>query len=180
MSIEQRPNGKWRARYRGLDGREHSKQFVKKADAVRFEALQKAAVARGDWLDPARSTITFAEWSEEWLSTKSVRPGTLADYESIVHGRLVPRWGTYQPRHAGRHAPQRSPDHHALRPGPGQPRPPRRPRRRGLPRRHELGLTVQIAGMDPAFFVTDPSGLVPGCQCRTMLAVPDGGSYETP
>jgi integrase/recombinase XerD len=41
------------------------------------------------------------------------------------------------PRHAVRHAPRRPTHHHALRHGQGQPRPPRRPRRRRLPGRHE-------------------------------------------
>lgn len=68
---------------------------------MKFEAVQKAAVTRGDWLDPARSKITFAEWAEEWLKTKTVQPGTLADYESVVRGRLIPRWGTYQLRQLG-------------------------------------------------------------------------------
>jgi integrase len=101
MSIDKRPNGRWRARYRGLDGRERSKHFDRKADAIRYEATQKAAVARGDWLDPAAGTITFAEWAEEWLKTKSVQPGTLADYESIVRGRLNPRWGSYPLKRLG-------------------------------------------------------------------------------
>lgn len=96
MSIDKRPNGKWRARYRGLDGREHSKQFDRKADAERFQALQKAAVTRGEWVDPARGAITLDKWADEWLKTKSGSPKTLEGYESIVRCRIKPRWGGYQ------------------------------------------------------------------------------------
>jgi integrase len=101
MSIDKRPDGKWRARYRGLDGREHSKHFDRKADAEKFQAIQKAAVARGDWINPAGGAITFAEWSKEWLKTKSVRPKTLVGYESTLGVHLIPRWGTYRLRHIG-------------------------------------------------------------------------------
>lgn len=45
-------------------------------------------------------------------------------------------------RHAARDAPRRPAHHDALRHGQGQPRPPRRARRRRLPRRHEYRLTT--------------------------------------
>lgn len=95
MSITQRSNGKLQARYRGLDGREHAKQFDRKGDAQRWEATQKAAVARGDWIDPAAGNISLAEFAQQWLSTKNVQPRTTVGYEGILSSRVLPRWGSY-------------------------------------------------------------------------------------
>lgn len=46
MSIDRRPHGKCRARYRDPSGREHSKHFRRKVDATRWENLMRAATAQ--------------------------------------------------------------------------------------------------------------------------------------
>jgi hypothetical protein len=35
-SIQKRPNGSWRARYRDLDGRENARHFTRRVDAQRW------------------------------------------------------------------------------------------------------------------------------------------------
>ena len=37
-SIKKRPNGKWRARYRDLAGKEHARHFARKVDGARIRA----------------------------------------------------------------------------------------------------------------------------------------------
>jgi len=62
----QRNDGKtsvyWQARHRAPDGREVSKQFARKVDAERWLITQAAAVIKGDWTDPARGKVPFADY----------------------------------------------------------------------------------------------------------------------
>jgi hypothetical protein len=50
-NIQRRPDGKWRARYRDANHREHARHFPRKRDAERWLASQ-VAIARGEWVDP--------------------------------------------------------------------------------------------------------------------------------
>jgi hypothetical protein len=54
---------RWRARYRGPDGRERSKTFDRRVDADRWLAGVSFAIARGEWTDPARARVTLGDWS---------------------------------------------------------------------------------------------------------------------
>jgi len=92
-SVKRRPDGKWRARYRDATGKEHARHFDRKADAERWVAASTTAVARGDWIDPAKSRITVKEWSTVWLATKShLRPRTRELYETALRVWVLPRW----------------------------------------------------------------------------------------
>ncbi|MDO8122559.1 site-specific integrase [Isoptericola sp. b490] len=92
--MSKRPNGKWRARFRDAAGKEHARHFARKADADQWLAAQTTAVVRGDWVDPALSRVTVAEWSKVWLATKAqLRPKTIEKYESSLRIWVLPRWG---------------------------------------------------------------------------------------
>jgi hypothetical protein len=67
-NIQRRPDGKWRARYRGANHREHARHFPRKRDAERWLASQEVAIARGEWVDPTLSKITVGEWLPQWLA----------------------------------------------------------------------------------------------------------------
>ncbi|GGL76805.1 site-specific integrase [Curtobacterium citreum] len=75
-SIRQRPDGKWRARYRDDDGREHSKHFDRKRDGQAW--LDEIAAARrtGTYVDPQRSTITLAGFYGDWADRQVWAVGT--------------------------------------------------------------------------------------------------------
>lgn len=94
-SIQNRGQGRWRARYRGTDGRELSKTFKRKADAELFIANVESSKARGDWLDPARSSLTVAAWLETWLPSRrmDLRITSYERLRGIVQHHLVPRFG---------------------------------------------------------------------------------------
>lgn len=61
MSIQKRGN-RWRARYRGPDGRERNKTFTRKVDAQRWLAEQKARMARGSGSTRPHSELSSALW----------------------------------------------------------------------------------------------------------------------
>lgn len=67
-SIKKRPDGRWRARYRDPDGREHSRHFERRIDGDRWLLEIRSSMQRGQYLDPAGAKITlgayFADWSQ--------------------------------------------------------------------------------------------------------------------
>lgn len=65
MSVKQRPNGKWRARYRDEAGREYARHFPTKREALAWEAEKRSSVARGTHLAPAGGRKTLRAYAEE-------------------------------------------------------------------------------------------------------------------
>ncbi|MFQ5948354.1 MAG: tyrosine-type recombinase/integrase [Acidimicrobiia bacterium] len=94
-SIQYRPGrpSPWRARYRGADGRQHSKSFARKVDAERWLRAEVGKLDRGEWLDPSAGLVTFAEWAEGWLPGLDLKPKTRAGYESLLRSRVLPTFG---------------------------------------------------------------------------------------
>jgi integrase len=93
-SIAKRKNGKWLARYRDATGKEHAKQFVRKADGDKWLASLTTALARGEWVDPSLSKITVEAWSAYWLKGQAhLKPSTRATYESLLRHHVIPAWG---------------------------------------------------------------------------------------
>ncbi len=90
---EDRPK-KWLARYKGPDGRHHSKAFRRKVDAEKWLALEESKSIKGEWADPTAGKVTYREWSDRWLSgLHSIKPKTLAGYESLLRSRVLPTFG---------------------------------------------------------------------------------------
>jgi integrase len=93
-SIDRRPNGRWRARYRDPNGRSRSRTFDRKADARRFLERTGTVIQRGEWRDTQRQRITFGVWVEQWwASLGSIRESTRITYKTEVERHLLPTWG---------------------------------------------------------------------------------------
>ncbi len=67
-SISKRPDGRWRARYRDPDGKEHARHFDRKVDGERWLAQMTAALVTGQYVDPRAGRITFAEYFANWAT----------------------------------------------------------------------------------------------------------------
>lgn len=92
--VEKRGPGRWRARYRGPDGRERSQTFARRVDAERWLAGVTVSTAKGEWIDPALGRVTFAEWTERWAPTiVDLRPNTLSRDLGMVRTHLIPAFG---------------------------------------------------------------------------------------
>lgn len=77
-SCKQRPDGKWRARYRDDDGKEHAKHFRTKKEGEAWLARQTVGLLDGTHVNPKDAKTTFQEWSDEWIKGYSTnRPGTV-------------------------------------------------------------------------------------------------------
>lgn len=72
-SIQRRPNGRWRARYRDAAGREHARHFARKVDAQRWLDEVTAELVTGTWVEPKARKITVDEWCDQWLTGYSTR-----------------------------------------------------------------------------------------------------------
>lgn len=96
MGYIQRREGRpqpWLARHKGPDGRHHSKAFRRKVDAEKWLALEESKSIRGEWVDPGAGKIRYADWAETWLAgLHSVKPKTLAGYESLLRSRVLPEF----------------------------------------------------------------------------------------
>jgi integrase len=66
---ERRGRGRrWLAVWSGPDGRERTKAFATKGDAVRYGASMEADAARGTYIDPRKGMMTVREYAETvWL-----------------------------------------------------------------------------------------------------------------
>jgi integrase len=84
---------RWRARYRDAEGRQRSRSFARKPDAVRFLTLVQADLLRGSYIDPGRSRTPLSDYAGIWLESWSVRPTTRRTYDSHLRTWILPALG---------------------------------------------------------------------------------------
>jgi integrase len=90
-SIDKRPNGRWRARYRDKTGRSHSKTFDRRADAQSYLDDVGHDMRRGQWIDPKLARIPFEQWADRWWTTTTkLRPTTRRGYWGILQHHVRP------------------------------------------------------------------------------------------
>jgi integrase len=90
-SIDKRPNGRWRARYRDKTGRSHSKTFDRRADAQSNLDDVGHDMRRGQWIDPKLARIPFEQWADRWWTTTTkLRPTTRRGYWGILQHHVRP------------------------------------------------------------------------------------------
>lgn len=76
-SIEKQGNGRYRARYRDINGRSRSQTFGTKGEARRYLDRNSTDMQRGEWVDPALRRIQFDAWANTWWdTTRKLRPAT--------------------------------------------------------------------------------------------------------
>ena len=92
-SIQRRPDGSWRVRYREPSGVERAKHFDRKGDAERFRATVQADLVRGTYLDPDAGKVTFGEFAQQWLAGQTVDPSTAQALEVRLRVHLLPTFG---------------------------------------------------------------------------------------
>lgn len=87
----------WRARYRGVDGREHSRTFGRRVEAEAFLTNIEHSKLRGEWRDPALGRTTFAEWAEQVERSRvNRRSSTRARDATLMRTRVFPTFGSQQ------------------------------------------------------------------------------------
>jgi integrase len=91
--VERRGKNRWKARYRGPNGKEYSKTHPTKGDAERWLASETTKMARGVWVDPAVGRQPFESWWADWIDTLDVRASTADLYAYLGRRYLLPTFG---------------------------------------------------------------------------------------
>ena len=95
-SVRRLPSGRWQARYRTNDGRQHTapETFASKTAATRHLAQVETDLSRGQWSDPRLGRTTFIEWAARWeATTVNLRANTRATYRNLLRRYLLPTFG---------------------------------------------------------------------------------------
>lgn len=94
MSVTKRPGeSRWRARFYDDQGKEHSRRFDRKADGERWVRESKAALDRGQFIDPKAGKVTVRDYAESWRQAASHRPTTRAHVETMLRRHVYPAFG---------------------------------------------------------------------------------------
>jgi integrase len=93
-SIDRRPDGRWRARWREYPGGpQKSQHFGRKLDAERHLDIIRGDLARGVYVDPKKGRVTFKAFAEEWRVIQPHRPGTATSVEQDLRLHIYPALG---------------------------------------------------------------------------------------
>jgi integrase len=93
-SIDRRPNGKWRARYRlHPGGPQRAKHFDRKADAERFLTRVQSQLLEGAFVDPDAGKARLADYVAAWQQAQVHRPTTAAQVDAHLRNHILPTFG---------------------------------------------------------------------------------------
>lgn len=93
-SIDRRPNGAFRARWREHpNGPQHSRTFARKVDATQFLVEVSHQIQTGAYVDPRSGATPFATYVEEWGRRRRLRSSTAERHERELRLYLLPRFG---------------------------------------------------------------------------------------
>ena len=90
-TVDRLPSGRFRARYRGPDGR-HAKIFSSKADAWARLATQQTDLLRRSWRAPSASRRTVGQYAEDYLARNDLRASTRVLYAGLWRHHLAELW----------------------------------------------------------------------------------------
>ncbi len=97
-SVDRRPNGKWRARWREYPGGpQTAKHFARKLDAERFLVDVQHRMLSGAYVAPEKGKIRLRDYGADWLVRRrpTWRPSTAERYERELRIHIVPSLGRW-------------------------------------------------------------------------------------
>jgi hypothetical protein len=96
-SIDKRPSGGYRARWREYPGGpQRTRQFARKVDAMRFLDGIRGDIAHGLYVDPNGGRTLFQDYAERWRAGQLHRPSTAAQAETYLRVHAYPTLGRRQ------------------------------------------------------------------------------------
>jgi integrase len=93
MNLQQRPNGKWRARYRDDTGKQHARHFDRKADASAWLNAQMASVQAGTHIAPSAGKTTVRAYATQWQANQLGRAATQRITDNALRIHILPAIG---------------------------------------------------------------------------------------
>lgn len=94
-SVGKRPNGKWRARYRDDEGKEHARHFSTKREAQAWLDGVTADMVAGTYVDPKHGKVSFSQYAEEWRSMQVHRASTASQVKTNMTRHVYPALGQH-------------------------------------------------------------------------------------
>jgi hypothetical protein len=91
--IKRTSAGTYQARWRDPAGRQSTKTFKTKREAVRFLAEIDAARNKGLYVDPHAGRVKLADFLARWVAGRHHELTTAARDQSIMRTHVAPRWG---------------------------------------------------------------------------------------
>ncbi len=93
-SIDRRPDGRWRARWRlRPGGPQRTKHFDRKLDAQRFLTRIEAQQLDGSYVDPDAGQVRVATYARTWQAAQLHRPTTVAQVDAHLRNHVLPTFG---------------------------------------------------------------------------------------
>lgn len=92
-SIQKRPNGKWRARYRDHDGKEHARHFERKTDAQRWLNEVTASLVTGQYVDPRAGRGSLEEYALQWQASHVGGDASARIVDNALRVHIIPAIG---------------------------------------------------------------------------------------
>jgi integrase len=93
-SIDKRPGGRYRARWREYPGGpQKSRHFSRKVDAQQFLDSVRGDLVRGLYVDPGAGKVTFKQYAEQWRAAQVHRSGTRVSVEQQLRLHAYPTIG---------------------------------------------------------------------------------------
>lgn len=94
-SIDKRPDGRWRARWREYPGGpQRSKHFPRKADAEQHLVRVQHDLLTGAYVDPAKGRTTLEDYYRVWAPRQPWRPSSRASVGSMFDNHVLAVFGT--------------------------------------------------------------------------------------
>lgn len=93
-SVDKRPGGRWRARWREYPGGpQKTKHFERKLDAERFLVDVQHKILSGTYVDPGLGRMTVATYYERWMARQVWRDSSRSAIESTFRRHVLPVLG---------------------------------------------------------------------------------------
>lgn len=93
-SIDKRPIGKWRARYREHPGGpQRARHFERKIDAERFLTSVQSRLLDGSYIYPSAGQQTLREYAPAWQAAQVNRPTTVVQVDAHLRNHVLPHFG---------------------------------------------------------------------------------------
>ena len=93
MNIQKRPDGKWRARYRDENGKEHAKHFARKVDAQAWLDQVTSAVVTGQYVDPKAGKVSLRTYAATWEASQLGSEATTRLNDNALRVHILPVLG---------------------------------------------------------------------------------------
>jgi integrase len=95
-SIDKRPNGRWRARWREYpSGPQRAQHFNRKIDAEHFLVDLQHRMLTGAYTPPSAGRISLRSYAEEWTSRRTWEPATHDRVERELRLHILPVLGDW-------------------------------------------------------------------------------------